>query len=282
LAPLSAVAKAELRGVMRRMSERIHTEATPEEAGTLRTATDVLMGLRYPRILAAQLLQGVLGMKEPATYQAIVEEGRAEGDGVNPIERDRFELIKRKHGGYSSWAVWAPATDGPKSNVGDLSVLDPTANPTVIETLKGAVVMVGLNISRSFDEPFRNFHDQNPNANDFKLRFAFTGTPYYGAYMTDVVKHVPMVKSADLIKYLREHPSVIDSQIATFRDELRDLGCAKPTILALGSLAYAMLLKHLVPDEYRAIIRLTHYSHYMGKEQYRDTLAAQLTGLDAA
>ena len=64
LAPLSAVTEDELPGVIRRMDERIRAEATPDEAGTLWTAADVLMGLRYPRQLVTQLLQGVHGMKK--------------------------------------------------------------------------------------------------------------------------------------------------------------------------------------------------------------------------
>jgi hypothetical protein len=79
LAPLSAVAEPELPAVIGRMQQRISQEAAPEEAGTLWTATDVLMGLRYPRDLVAQLLQGVQGMKESVTYQAIIEEGKIEG-----------------------------------------------------------------------------------------------------------------------------------------------------------------------------------------------------------
>ena len=39
------------------------------------TATRVLMGLRYPRTLVAQLFRGVHGMKDSVTYQEIVEEG---------------------------------------------------------------------------------------------------------------------------------------------------------------------------------------------------------------
>jgi hypothetical protein len=201
---------------------------------------------------------------------------------VNPITRERFDLIKLKHGGYSSWAVWAPGTRGPKSGIGDLSVLDANANPMVLQTVNPTVVMVGLNISRSFEEPFRNFHDENPNANDFKLRSAFTGTPYYGAYMTDVVKNVPMVKSGDLIRYLRENPAVIGSQITTFREELQDLGGAQPTILAFGSTAYKLLLQHLMPSDYQALVRLTHYSHYIGKDKYRDTVLATLASWSAA
>jgi hypothetical protein len=88
LAPLSAVAENELPGVICRMDERIRAEATPDEAGTLWTAADVLMGLRYPRQLVAQLLQGVHGMKDSVTYQAIVEEGEIKG-----ILRARQEVL---------------------------------------------------------------------------------------------------------------------------------------------------------------------------------------------
>jgi predicted transposase YdaD len=75
LAPLSAVSERELPGVIARIQERIDLEATAQETGLLWTATDVLMGLRYSRDLIAQLMQGVRGMKESVTYQAIVEEG---------------------------------------------------------------------------------------------------------------------------------------------------------------------------------------------------------------
>ena len=43
---------------------------------------DVLMGLRYPAQFAAQLLRAVRAMKESTTYQAILAEGRAEGQAV--------------------------------------------------------------------------------------------------------------------------------------------------------------------------------------------------------
>jgi hypothetical protein len=92
LAPLGAVTEADLPGVITRMQERISREAAPEEAGTLWTAADVLMGLRYPRTLVDQLLQRVHGMRESVTYQAIVEEGMVQ-DRQNvllEIGRKRF------------------------------------------------------------------------------------------------------------------------------------------------------------------------------------------------
>jgi hypothetical protein len=79
LAPLSNVAEADLPTLIEQMDERIQQEADPEEAGTLWTAADVLMGLRYSRDLVAHLLRGIHGMKDSATYQAIVEEGVEKG-----------------------------------------------------------------------------------------------------------------------------------------------------------------------------------------------------------
>ena len=40
------------------------------------------------------------------------------------IDQDRFELIKKNHGHYASWAVWADEGETPKSNMGDLTIFD--------------------------------------------------------------------------------------------------------------------------------------------------------------
>lgn len=79
LAPLSAVAETALPGVIERMDERVEREATIDQSATLWTSTYILMGLRYPREFASQLLKGVRAMKESVTYQAILEEGEAKG-----------------------------------------------------------------------------------------------------------------------------------------------------------------------------------------------------------
>ena len=47
------------------------------------------------------------------------------------MNEDKFEFIKSKYQYWSSWAVWAEEGDSPKSNVGDLSILDPKRNPKI-------------------------------------------------------------------------------------------------------------------------------------------------------
>ena len=93
LAPLVHVRRATLPGLIRRMEERIEREATPAAAAILWTSTYLLMGLRYPRELAVQLVQGVRAMKESSTYQAILEEG-----GVNELRKVLLLLGDQRFG----------------------------------------------------------------------------------------------------------------------------------------------------------------------------------------
>jgi hypothetical protein len=67
-----------LPGLIQQMDRRIDREAEPPAAQSLWTATYVLMGLEYEREFTQHLLRGVCAMKESVTYQAILEEGRAE------------------------------------------------------------------------------------------------------------------------------------------------------------------------------------------------------------
>lgn len=193
------------------------------------------------------------------------------------ISRETFERIKKRYGQYASWAVWATASPGkPKSNMGEIRVLDPDTNPRLLETLRNDVVMVGLNISRPVSEPFRNFHDPNSSANDFKIRFAFEGTPYYGAYMTDFIKGVEIVKSADLLRHLKKHPFLEQENTETFVAELTELGCRTPMILAFGADAYRLVQKNLPRVHYSRLVKLMHYSNYVGTENYKQAVLAAI------
>jgi hypothetical protein len=71
--------EAGLTQVVHQMAERLQREATPEQRGRLLAASYVLAGLRLSRERAQELFQGVPGMHESTTYQAILEEGEAKG-----------------------------------------------------------------------------------------------------------------------------------------------------------------------------------------------------------
>ena len=101
LAPLGNVAREALPDVVRRMEERIEREATPGEAGTLWTATYLLLGLKYERGFVRQLLKGIRGMRESTTYQEILEEGASIGEARGKAEEARgliFRLGSKRFG----------------------------------------------------------------------------------------------------------------------------------------------------------------------------------------
>ena len=190
------------------------------------------------------------------------------------IPQNQYELIKKQHGKYASWAVWAKGSDKPKSNMGDMAIFD---DNLVLPLLKTNVLMIGLNLSRfTISEPFRNFHDPSPSAQDYKIRFAFRDTEHYGAYMTDIIKGVVEVDSKNIPKHLKENPGVLVDSLKIFRQELRDLGSVSPLILAFGRIAYDIIKENLSLAEYGKLIRLTHYSHQISKEKYRETVLAEI------
>lgn len=190
------------------------------------------------------------------------------------LSQSQYDLIREKHGKYASWAVWAEASDKPKSNMGDMTIFDDISS---LLLLKSNVLMVGLNLSRfTPSEPFRNFHDLSPKAQDYKIRFAFRDTEYYGAYMTDIIKGLVEVDSKNVPRHLKENPGVLAESLEIFRQELRDLGAAGPLILAFGRMAYDILKENLSFTEYGKLVRLTHYSHQISKEKYREAVLSEI------
>jgi predicted transposase YdaD len=98
LAPLANVFEKDLPSVIGRMKQRLDREVTGNESNLLWTATKILMGMRYSKELAESLLQGVRGMKESVTYQAIVEEGviKSRKEDLLFIGRKRFGTPKKR------------------------------------------------------------------------------------------------------------------------------------------------------------------------------------------
>lgn len=93
LAPIAAVSEGELPGVIAKLGERLEKPPLRKLAGSLWTAADILLGLRYPADMVQVLLQGVKAMRESTTYQAILEEGRQEGIRLGEIRQAQRMLL---------------------------------------------------------------------------------------------------------------------------------------------------------------------------------------------
>ena len=182
------------------------------------------------------------------------------------ITKEKFEFIKEKYGHWISWAIWADAGETPKSNVGDLTIFE---GDKFLELLNPEVVLVGLNISRG-DIRFSlaNFHDIRSEATDYKIRYALKDTSMWGGYMTDIIKDFNEKDSGKMKTYLRANKAFEDSNVEIFRQELNDLGCINPTIIAFGNDAYSILLRNF-KNQYK-VLKVPHYANYTSKEIYRE------------
>ena len=185
---------------------------------------------------------------------------------------EKFKFIKDKYGPVASWAVWKEVGETPKSNMGDLNILDPQQNPNLLSQLKPDVVFVGLNTSRNINDspPFSNFHPNYSTAQDYKTRFALKGTELWGGYMTDIIKDYPELHGQKVMSFLRDKPDVEKKNIETFREELKDLGAENRTIIAFGGDVYSILKRNL-QNEF-IIFKVTHYSAYINEQELRDAI----------
>jgi len=194
------------------------------------------------------------------------------------IKRDHYLKIAEKHGNYASWAVWADEGEKPKSNIGDTRIFDIDYNPNITKQLNTDIIMVGLNFSRKIEkERFINFHDNRPQAQDFKIRYAFRNTRYYGAYMTDIVKDFEQKISSKVVSYLKMNQGFEAQNIAIFKQELSDLNTNNPLIIAFGNSTYKILEKYF-KNKY-TIIKVPHYSMHISKENYKHEVEQAINSL---
>ena len=95
--------------------------------------------------------------------------------------------------------------------------------------------------------------------------------------MTDIIKHYPELHGQDVMGFLNGNPDVEKKNIETFREELKDLGTENRTIIAFGNDVFRILSRNL-KNEFN-IFRVTHYSHFMNKQKYRDEIKSLIKNM---
>jgi hypothetical protein len=118
LAPLAAgVTERDLPELVRRVGESFDRAATPD-ANVLWVMTDILMGLRFDEALVRHLLEGVPGMENSVTYQAILRKGAQKGR----VEEARRMIVKL------GTAQFGPPTEDHRERLGTVDDLEGLEN----------------------------------------------------------------------------------------------------------------------------------------------------------
>ena len=197
------------------------------------------------------------------------------------VTKNTYAVMKKKYGKFSSWAVWERAVGTPSSNTGSMNWVNEAGLLRILDT---GFVFVGLNVSNTrgtqkggFKEDWKNFHRDYSFQKDYKLRFALQGTPYWGSYLTDVIKEHVEGDSGKVMKYLRKHPEVVKRNVRRLAEELSCLG-KRPVLVAIGVDAYDILRKNLGKDGKYQIVRIPHYAGWGGQEEYRERVLTALAG----
>jgi hypothetical protein len=190
------------------------------------------------------------------------------------ISIEKFVEIRERFGHFASWAIWADEGKNPKDNIDELSVLNPDLNPSLLKTLHGNSILLGLNISRRIERPLGNFHDPRPMATDFKIRYALKDTSYWGSYMTDIIKDFEEKASGKLMSFLRANKDFERDNIRKLREEIELLGFSNPVLVTFGKDAEKIAKKNLCKEF--QIVGIPHYSNYISKENFRVQVCGQL------
>ena len=178
----------------------------------------------------------------------------------------KYEKIKTKYGGMSSWAIWSEQGETKKSNMEDISFFE---NPTTttLNTLNPNIILVGLNISKHIPKLFSNFHPDYSSAQDYKTRYALKNTMFWGAYMTDIIKDFEEKVAGNLMTYLSKNKTFEKENIIIFEQELVDIGSKSPIIIAFGNDSYKILKRNFT--QYK-IYKVSHYSAFINIDNFRD------------
>jgi len=163
------------------------------------------------------------------------------------ITDQKLKNIANYYGKFASWAVWD------KSNPKVLSFIERS-----ITKLHTNVVIVGLNISQELSSNWLNYHTEG---HDRKLRYAFNESPYFGAYMTDIIKKVE-VRSQKIKHEIKFGIIPIHDHINDFRKEMKFVGADQDTLfILLGKDASDIFQKEL-DAEFPNNVSCYHCSYY--------------------
>ena len=196
--------------------------------------------------------------------------------GIYMLNQIVFNELKREK--RSSFAIWALKNSMNPKDVSDLSQF---SNFEAIKgILKPHIIFVAMNLASDGNTdmlPFSNFHSSVIKHNDFRLRDAIVGSPFEGAYMTDMFDYVSS-SSRELSQYYNNNTNEKEKSIRRFISNCRFVYGGTKYVISIGvGYHYKTICEYIAKEEdfvclfanakdkYKPGFYIPHYSGAAGK-----------------
>ena len=195
------------------------------------------------------------------------------------ISKEQYDTLSKQYGSTSSWTIWArPNNDlwKTKSNISDVSFFQ---NQDIIDYLSPDYIFVGQNPadhtdSDKYTELWKNFHSgDTKRSQDYKLRYALKDTKYWGCFITDIY---PEIIETDSNCAMRKANKDMTSESKERLLQARNILGGHAIIVAIGDKTY-QILKEALSGENVRLKKITHYSHHINIDKYRQSVLKDLS-----
>jgi hypothetical protein len=78
------------------------------------------------------------------------------------------------------------------------------------------------------------------------------------------------------VRLLDADPSLVSRNVQRLLEEFNDLRSDAPTLIAFGNDTHELAGKHLPTNRYSRLVKVTHYTRYISKEDYRQRVLTEL------
>lgn len=188
------------------------------------------------------------------------------------MEKELYKTLKNKYGKFSSFAIWAEAIHGEKSNIGNLEIFQ----EDLYEPLHTRFIIVDFGNSPSFDrrrdhqqKDWMNFHSDLPRQNEYKLRYAFKDTPLWGSFMIPLFNEY---NTLSLQRKVKEDTDFVESNLQRVKEQLSYF--EQPVLIALGGNVYKYLRSYF-GNQYKIVV-IKHPSFQIKLEEYKAEILKKL------
>jgi hypothetical protein len=175
---------------------------------------------------------------------------------TNRLDLQRINSLRKEFGKVASFSIW------PEIDKKNMKLVSKSIEDTALD-FNPSVVLLALNptVDTTNIYDWCAFHAYYPYSKTGRMAKWFKYPPFYGAYMTDILKYVIETDSRKVMRRWKDDPDLRSNAEKDFIREMEVLGQDDPAIFLLGGNVSSIWEEcETLKNKYRAK-KVWHYSH---------------------